>query len=107
MKKKSPIEEFIALSDAEKAAAVAQFDKEVSAETFKPLSPEQRKVWERAKQRRGRPKVGKGAERVSVTIERSLLKSADREAKRLGVSRAKLIALGLQEVMRKPRKRAA
>ena len=37
---------------------------------------------------------------VSVTIEKRLLKKVDRLAKRLGVSRAKLIAVGLLKVMK-------
>ena len=44
--------------------------------------------------------------RISFTIERSLLKSADREAKRLDISRSRLITRGLQELLRKLRERA-
>lgn len=107
MKKKNPIDAFLELGPAERNAAAAEFDRDSVADTFRPLSPAQRKLWKKAKRKPGRPRVGKGAERVSVTIERSLLKSADREAKRLGISRAQLIALGLREVVRKPGKRAA
>ncbi len=35
---------------------------------------------------------------ISLTIEKRLLKKVDRLAKRLGVSRAKLIAVGLLKI---------
>ncbi len=35
---------------------------------------------------------------ISLTIEKRLLKKVDRVAKRLGVSRAKLIAVGLLKI---------
>ncbi len=95
-----------------KEAVAAEFDREFVVDTFRPLSAAQRRQWNRIRAKTGRakpgrPRVGGGVERVSVTIERSLLKLEDREAKRLGISRARLIAMGLQEGMRKPRKRAA
>ncbi len=40
----------------------------------------------------GRPRVGEGARRVSVSIEGKRLKLIDREAKRLGLNRSEFIA---------------
>src|SRR5688500_4505479 len=44
----------------------------------------------------GRPRVGLGATRVLVSIERGLLAQADQTAKRRKLTRSKLIALGLR-----------
>jgi metal-responsive CopG/Arc/MetJ family transcriptional regulator len=44
------------------------------------------------------PKVGKGAKTISLTVEKDLLDQADAYAKRHGISRAKLVAQGLQAV---------
>lgn len=56
---------------------------------------------ERKLRARGRPKVGKGAQRIMVTVERGLLSEADAFAKRRQMSRSQLIAEGLKQVMRK------
>jgi hypothetical protein len=94
-KSKSPVDEFMALPDEQKEAAWAEFDKEFVGETFRPLNARQRRLWEKAKRKVGRPKVGAGAKRVLVSVEGSLLKRADAYAKAHGLSRSKLISKGL------------
>jgi hypothetical protein len=47
----------------------------------------------------GRPKVGKGARVVSISVEADLLKSADAYARRLGIGRTELFVQGLRAVM--------
>jgi len=42
--------------------------------------------------RRGRPKVGAGARKVSISLEGGLLRKADALAKKGGVNRSELIA---------------
>ncbi len=79
-------------------AMVAEFDREFVADSFGPMDSNARARLRRAKRKRGRPRVGAGSQVVSVTIERRLLKKVDRLAKRLGVSRAKLIAVGLLKI---------
>ncbi len=80
-------------------AMVAEFDREFIADGFGPMTGEARRRHMRAKRKRGRPQVGSGSQRISVTVEKALLKKADRLAKRLGVSRAKLIAVGLWKMI--------
>ena len=46
--------------------------------------------------RKGRPRIGKGAERIQITLERGLLAEADTFAKRAKMSRSELIAQGLR-----------
>ena len=98
-KQQTPIERFLALSDAEKDAEVAEFEKGVDLSQWRPLSAAERKQWARVKRKMGRPKVGQGAKTVAVSIEIGLLKEADKYAKRRQMKRAELIAEGLRMVM--------
>jgi hypothetical protein len=50
-----------------------------------------------AKAARGRPRVGLGAERINVTVEKSLLKQTDNLAKKQKISRSEAIARALRE----------
>lgn len=95
-KKTKPITEMTA---GELAAETAELDRESVIDTFGPPSPEAKGLWERAERKRGRPKKGQGAKVISVSVERRLLASSDRLAKRLGISRAALVARGLKAAL--------
>ena len=95
-KKPSEYGRFIALSDPEKDAEVAKYDREMSMDEFQPLSHEDRAVLERAAKKPGRPRVGQGAQRVLVSIERGLLAEADSTASKLHINRSELVARGLR-----------
>jgi hypothetical protein len=101
MKKKTPIERFLALPDAEKDAESAIFDKEIPLSKSRPLNSGERKVWRLAKGKMGRPKVGQGAKIVPVSIERGLLKEADAFANRHKLKRSQMVADGLRLIMQK------
>lgn len=99
---KSDIEEFIALPDAEKERIVREIESETPRQRLarsRPLNSRERAQWRRFKAKMGRPKVGKGAKTISLTVERGLLKKADAYAKRLGISRAGLVAQALQTIL--------
>jgi hypothetical protein len=66
---------------------------------FGPMGPEARTRWRRARRKPGRPRRGKGAKVISVSVERGLLSRSDALAKNLGVSRAGLIERGLKAVL--------
>jgi hypothetical protein len=83
----------------ELARATAEFDKEFIGDTFKPLTPEMRARWEKAKRKPGRPRVGKGVDVISVSVEKGLLARSDALARRLKVRRSALIARGLRAVL--------
>jgi hypothetical protein len=110
-RKISPIDEFIALPEEEKQRIVAEFDKEFVFETARPLSPAQRKLWNRIKRKHGRPRKGLGHKVISVSLEKGLLKRADAFVKKSGTTRAALIARGLESILpadkREKRSRAA
>lgn len=100
-KKLSPIERFLALSDSEKDAEVAPFEKGIDPKDWHPLTAAQRKQWTRIKRKIGRPKVGKGAKIVPVSIERGLLEEIDSFAKKHKLNRSQMVAQGLRLVMKK------
>ena len=85
---------FMRMTDAQRDAEVARFDKEELGTPGRPLTTADKARHRRA--RRGRPKVEKGAKRVLVTIERDLLTRVDSLAKQQGISRAQLVARGLR-----------
>ena len=79
--------------------AAARYDTEMVIDEFGPAGPAAARRWEKARRKPGRPRRGKGARVISVTVERSLLIESDRLAKSLGVSRAGLIERGLKAVL--------
>ena len=99
MKKDRRITLFAGKTARDLEALTAGLDREFVADAFGPLSPAAERLWRRAKRKRGRPRIGKGAKVVSVSIERGLLERSDRLADRLGTSRARLIAAGLERLL--------
>jgi hypothetical protein len=97
MKPKKPYWE---MNTAELREATKQYDQEELGLPGKPLTPADKQLLAKAR-RRGRPVVGQGAEKIRVSLERGLLKQADKEAKRLHISRSELIAQGLRSVLKK------
>ena len=81
------------------AEATAPYGQEMALDRFLPMGPSARKRWERARRKPGRPRRGKGAKVISVSVERELLSRSDELAKNLGVSRASLIERGLKAVL--------
>src|SRR5262249_3419823 len=90
---------FEKMSARELAEATAEYGREMVIDDFGPLNREARARWNRAGRKRGRPRRGKGAKVISVSVERELLSRSDSLAKQLGVSRAGLIERGLKAVL--------
>jgi hypothetical protein len=78
--------------------ATRDLDDEFVIDSFGPMSPGARRAWERAR-KRSRKDTGPRARTVSVTIDRELLRRADRLARELNVSRSRLLATGLESVV--------
>jgi hypothetical protein len=100
--KLTPIERFLALSDAEKDAEVAEFEKYPEGYPLsktRPLNAAEQKQWKRIKRKMGRPVVGKGSKMVAVSMELGLLKRVDRYAKAHSMKRAEMIAQGLRLIL--------
>ena len=93
------------MTTRELSEATKEFDKPFAAEKFRPLSPEMRERWERARRKAGRPKQGRGAQVISVSVEKDLLARSDALARKMGITRAALIARGLQVILSRTAKR--
>jgi len=98
-KKTSEYDRFLALSDSQKNKEVARYDREMPGLPGKALTPAEKALHTRARGR-GRPRIGKGSKTIALTMELDLLRRADERAKSEGISRAQLIAKGLQLVLR-------
>jgi hypothetical protein len=95
-------------------AATKEFDAEHAGTPGRPLTPSMKvrnaKAVKAAKaiaRKRGRPRVGKGAASVMVSLERGLLAKADALAEAQGMSRSEMIAQGLLLLMNAPRNASA
>lgn len=75
---------------AELATATAQFDQPGAVAEARPMTPPER-AQERAL-RRGRPRIGQGVRKISISLERRVLRDADALARKRGVKRSELIA---------------
>ncbi len=80
------------MSAAELAQATRQFDRPFVFEKARPMSAVERAQERKMRRRRGRPKVGKGARKISISLERDLLRETDALARKKGVNRSELIA---------------
>jgi len=124
-KKISEYERFMALTDAEKDADVAIYDRYPEGIKGRPLNKADKALHRVARARGravaagkvppayrapaagpgsigpGRPMVGKGAKIVPVSIERGLLKEVDSFAKANKLKRSQMVALGLRLVMQR------
>jgi hypothetical protein len=91
----------------ELAKATAEFDAESIEAPGRAATPGERRRFNRVRRRMGRPRVGNGATRVLVTVEKDLLKEADKFAKDNGIKRAQMVARGLRLVMDQQRRAKA
>jgi hypothetical protein len=87
------------MTAGELAQATAIYGRDMAIDDFEPLKGSAREAWNRARRKRGRPRRGKGAKVISVSVERGLLSRSDNLARDLGVSRAGLIERGLKAVL--------
>jgi hypothetical protein len=80
------------MSAAELARATKEFDQPFIFEKARPMNPAEKAQEHEFRRARGRPKVGKGAKKISISLEGDLLHKADVLAKKKGVNRSELIA---------------
>jgi hypothetical protein len=91
------IKSFFEMTAGERDQTVEALDRESLFEESRPLSPKGKALWELAKRRRGRPKLGAGAVKVLVTFDPALLERVDAYAKGKNLKRSQLIALALKK----------
>jgi len=94
--KKKPYWEMTA---RELADATKQFDEPLVVDRSRPPTPKEREQWKRVKRKRGRPKVGHGCKRVSISVEKDLLKRITAYARKRQMSRSGLVAEAFEELL--------
>jgi hypothetical protein len=87
------------MSARELANATKRFDEPMVVDESRPLTADERARWNRVKRKRGRPKVGGGSQRVSLSIEKGLLKRVSAYAKKRRISRSGVIAKALESLL--------
>ncbi len=93
MRKSKPYWE---MNTNELAKATEEFDRPFVIDQSSPLTPAERRQWERVRPpKRGRPKVGEGFKRVSLSLEQDLLQRVTDLAKKRRMSRSRFVALVL------------
>jgi hypothetical protein len=100
-KSRSGYEKFSSISQAEKEAVYQECDDPDVAMRSRPLDSRMKKLWKRAKSKGGRPRIGRGATRVLISIERGLLEDVDDFARRRRVTRSQLFSEGVKTVLSK------
>jgi hypothetical protein len=80
------------MSTKELAEVTKQFDEPFVIDKSRPLTVLERGQWNRLKRRKGRPKIGKGFQRICVSMEKGLLKQVNALAKKQGLSRSSFLA---------------
>jgi len=85
-------------------AVVAALERPIALSETRPMTIAERRQWNRAKRRPGRPRRGDGVRVISLSVEQSLLDKADLAAKRAGISRAALFEMGLRTLLGGSRK---
>jgi len=76
----------------------AQAEKVKYANT-RPLTAAALRVLAKAANKGGRPRIGAGAQRINITVERTLLKTVDAYARKHGLTRAAVLAEGLRRLV--------
>lgn len=99
MKKKSP-KWYSRLGERELDAMAGEVDREFDLQSLKPLTPAMKRQEQAARRKKaGRPRVGLGAAKLRISMEKSLLKKVDAFASSHGLSRSELIARSLRDLL--------
>lgn len=105
MKGNKPTKPYWEMTTAELREATKQFDKEFIGDKARPLTPEMKARWERAKAKGEPPQKNGNAEaHIAVCLDKALLKRCTALAKKKRLSRDALIARGLRALLAAERK---
>jgi hypothetical protein len=97
-RKKNLFEHYAKMSLAELREATAEFDREFAIDEFREPTAEEQAKFQKFK-RRGRPVVGGGAVRISLTIESNLLELTDKTAKKAHMKRSQIVGIALRKLI--------
>lgn len=83
-------------------AELDRLEREAEKVTYRntrPLTADSRRALARAARKGGRPRIGAGAKRINVTVEKTLLSKADAYARKHKLTRAAVVAEGLKRIV--------
>jgi hypothetical protein len=89
---------YLEMTSKQLAETTKKFEEPFVVDQSRPLSSGEQEQWKRVKRQRGRPKVGAGYKRISVSIEKGLLRRITALAKKRQVSRSQLFASALEGI---------
>ncbi len=91
------------MSDAELDSLAEPFEKRaIDAKELRPMTPEMRRRWAAAKRKKpGRPKVGKGASRVLLSVEKGLLEEVNQYVRTRKISRSAFFADAVRDKLKR------
>jgi hypothetical protein len=99
MTRKKNAKPFWEMTTAELREATKDFDKEFAFERAKPITPEMKARWDRAKSKDEPSTNGKTEQTIVIQLDKDLLKHCIALAKRKRLSRDALIACGLRVLL--------
>ncbi|MBL8795132.1 MAG: hypothetical protein JNM56_14580 [Planctomycetia bacterium] len=99
MSRKSKQKPYWEMTTEELAEATKEFDEEFVADTFRPLTPEERAEWEAIRRRLRADHAKNGEQTIAVRVDRDLLKRCTALAKKKKISRDALVARGLKALL--------
>ena len=101
MTKRAKTKWYSRMRPAELEAMALKFDREVDLAETKPLTPSMRQQERQARRKKpGRPRIGQGAEKLRISMEKGLLKQVDAYAEAHGMTRSDLIAQSLRKLLK-------
>ena len=98
-RKERRVAKYERMTPDERRDATREFDQEMVIERSRPLTATERRAWEKARRKPGRPCRSARVKVISVSVEKSLLARCDHLAEDLGISRASLIERGLRAAL--------
>ncbi|MBI4863840.1 MAG: ribbon-helix-helix protein, CopG family [Candidatus Riflebacteria bacterium] len=75
------------------------FEEDLVVEKSRSLTPAEQQLWRQAKRKRGRPRMGEGFQRISVSMERGLLERVTAMARERHVPRSLLLAQAVEALL--------
>jgi hypothetical protein len=99
MKNKKTTKPYWEMTTEELRDATKEFDEEFVGDKARPMSPEMRARWERAKAKGEPPQNGKAEQTIAIRLEKALVKRCSALAKKKRLSRDVLIARGIRALL--------
>ena len=99
MSRKKAAKPYWEMTTEELREATNEFDKEFVADKARPLTPQMRVRWQRAKNKQPRTENGEDEKTIVVRLEKVLLDRCTALAKKKRISRDALIARGLKALL--------